>query len=130
MLNFANSLNAKKNLVEQTLSFPYYTLTFPSFTRTIFGAIIRPFSSHRGNRRRDCRNYLGGIGGRYLPGGIVWRVWSPLSGGSIRRTHVFRLILLNQSVASLRHAGARRFIRRSSVKIGMAKGDVSLALLK
>jgi hypothetical protein len=40
------------------------------------------------------------------------------------------LILLNQSVASLAHAGARRFIRRSSVKIGVAKGDVSLALLK
>jgi hypothetical protein len=53
-----------------------------------------------------------------------------LSGGSIRRAHVFRLILLNQGVASLTHAGARRFIRRSSVKIGVAKGDVSLALLK
>jgi hypothetical protein len=53
-----------------------------------------------------------------------------LSGGSIRRTHVFRLILLNQSVASLAHAGACRFIRRSGVKISMAKGDVGLALLK
>jgi hypothetical protein len=53
-----------------------------------------------------------------------------LSGGSIRRTHFLSLILLNQSIASLRHAGARRFIRRSSVKIGVAKGDISLALLK
>ena len=31
-----------------------------------------------------------------------------MSGGSIRRTHVFRLILLNQSVASLAHTGACR----------------------
>ena len=33
-------------------------------------------------------------------------------------------------MASLGHAGARRFIRRSGVKIGVAKGNVSLALLK
>jgi hypothetical protein len=54
----------------------------------------------------------------------------PLSGGSIRGTHVFRLILLNQGIASLPHASARRLIRRSSVKIGVAKSDVSLPLLK
>jgi hypothetical protein len=53
-----------------------------------------------------------------------------LSGGSIRRSHFLSLILLNQSIASLRHTGARRFIRRSSVKIGVAKSNVSLALLK
>jgi hypothetical protein len=53
-----------------------------------------------------------------------------LSGGSIRRTHFLSLIFLNQSIASLGHAGARRFIRRSSVKVGAAKGYVSLALLK
>jgi hypothetical protein len=40
------------------------------------------------------------------------------------------LIFLNQSIASLGHAGARCFIRRSSVKIGVAKGYVSLTLLK
>jgi hypothetical protein len=51
-----------------------------------------------------------------------------LSGGSIRRAHVFRLILLNQSVAALAHAGARRFIRRSSVKVGVAKGYVQPCL--
>ncbi len=68
--------------------------------------------------------------GFYLPRGIIWWVWSPLSGGCIRRTYFLSLIFLNQSIASLGHAGARRFIRRSGVKIGVAKGNVSLALLK
>ena len=54
----------------------------------------------------------------------------PLSGGSIRCTHFLCLILLNQSVASLGHAGARCFIRRSSIKTGVAKCHVSLALLQ
>jgi hypothetical protein len=53
-----------------------------------------------------------------------------LSGGCIRGAHFLSLILLNQSVTSLAHASARCFIRRSSVKIGVAKGYVSLALLK
>jgi hypothetical protein len=53
-----------------------------------------------------------------------------LSGGSIRCTHFFSLILLNQSVAALAHAGTRRFIRRSSIKVSVAKCNVSLALLK
>jgi hypothetical protein len=53
-----------------------------------------------------------------------------LSGGSIRGTYFLGLILLDQSIASLGHAGARSFIRRSSVKIGVAKSDVSLPLLK
>ena len=66
----------------------------------------------------------------YLPGGIIWWLWFPLSGGCVRRTHFLSLIFLNQSIASLSHAGARCFIRRSSVKIGVAKGYVSLALLK
>jgi hypothetical protein len=67
---------------------------------------------------------------RLLPGGIIRWLWFPLSGGCIRRTHFLSLIFLNQSIASLSHAGARCFIRRSSVKIGVAKGYVSLALLK
>jgi hypothetical protein len=53
-----------------------------------------------------------------------------LSGGSVRGTYLLSLIFLNQSIVSLGHAGARCFIRRSSVKIGVAKGYVSLALLK
>jgi hypothetical protein len=53
-----------------------------------------------------------------------------LSRCGIRRTHFLSLIFLNESIASLGHAGARSFIRRSSVKIGVAKGYVSLALLK
>ena len=67
---------------------------------------------------------------RLLPGGIIRWLWFPLSGGCIRRTHFLSLIFLNHSIASLGHAGARCFIRRSSVKIGVAKGYVSLALLK
>jgi hypothetical protein len=54
----------------------------------------------------------------------------PLSGGGIRCAHFLCLILLNQSVASLGHAGARRFIRRSSIKVSVAKCHVTLALLK
>ena len=70
-------------------------------------------------------------GGRLsLPGGIIRWLWFPLSGGRIGRTHFLSLIFLNQSIASLGHAGARCFIRRSSVKIGVAKGYVRLALLK
>jgi hypothetical protein len=78
--------------------------------------------------------YVGRIcraGGRlYLPGGIIRWLWFPLSGGSICGAQFLSLIFLNQSIASLGHAGARCFIRRSSVKIGVAKGYVSLALLK
>jgi hypothetical protein len=88
-----------------------------------FSASRRPLRSYAG-----C-NYLGGIGGLYLPRGITWWVRSSLSGGSIRGTHFLGLILLNQSIASLGHAGALRFIRRSGVKIGVAKGDVGLSLL-
>jgi hypothetical protein len=66
----------------------------------------------------------------YSLGGIIWWLWFPLSRCGIRRTHFLSLIFLNQSIASLGHAGARCFIRRSSVKIGVAKGYVSLALLK
>ena len=65
-----------------------------------------------------------------LPGGIIRWLWFLLSGGSICGTYFLSLIFLNQSIASLGHAGARRFIRRYSVKIGVAKGYVSLALLK
>ena len=46
-----------------------------------------------------------------------------------RPPHFLRLILLNQSIASLGHAGARGFICRSSVKIGVAERDVGLSLL-
>jgi hypothetical protein len=70
------------------------------------------------------------VGVRVLPRGIIRWVWSPFGGGCIRRTHFLSLIFLNQSITSLGHAGARCFIRRSSVKIGVAKGYVSLALLK
>ena len=65
-----------------------------------------------------------------LPRGIIRWFWFPLGGGGIRRAYFLGLIFPNQRVASLSHAGARRFIRRSSVKVGVAKGYVGLALLK
>jgi hypothetical protein len=65
-----------------------------------------------------------------LPGGIIRWLWFPLSRSGIRRTHFLSLIFLNQRVASLSHARACGFIRRSSVEVGVAQGYVSLALLK
>jgi hypothetical protein len=62
--------------------------------------------------------------------GIIRWLWLPLNGGGIRGTHFLSLCFLNQSIASLGHAGTRRSIRGSSVKIGVTKGDVSLSLLK
>jgi len=65
-----------------------------------------------------------------LPRGIIRWLWFPLSGSGIRRTYFLGLIFPNQRVGSLSHTGARRFIRRSSVKVGVAKGYVGLALLE
>jgi hypothetical protein len=65
-----------------------------------------------------------------LPRGIIRWFWFPLGGGGIRRAYFLGLIFPNQRVASLSHAGARRFIRRSRVKVGVAKGYIGLALLK
>src|ERR1700738_1740390 len=66
----------------------------------------------------------------YLPRGIIRWLWLPLNAGGIRGTHFLNLCFLNQSIASLGHAGTRRSIRGASVRIGGTKGDGSLFSLK
>jgi hypothetical protein len=63
---------------------------------------------------------LQGGGRLYLPSGIIRWLWFSLSGGSVRGTYLLSMIFLNQSIVSLGHAGARCFIRRSSVSPEMA----------
>jgi hypothetical protein len=82
---------------------------------------------NRSDRRLLAWTFLA-VEVRLLTSSVRWVC--PLSGGSIRCAHFLSLILLNQSVASLGHADARCFIRRSSMKIGVAKCHIGLALLK
>jgi hypothetical protein len=49
--------------------------------------------------------------------------------GGVCCSRLLRLIFPHESISLLSHALARRFVRRTGIKIGMAKGYVGLALL-